>query len=57
MSAHPIEKAVAGVVETYELLDRVRTRQDLVIRADQFDYEALLEAARYAGRDAFKALR
>jgi hypothetical protein len=50
MSAHPIEKAVAGVVETYELLDRVRTRQDLVIRDDQFAYEALLDAARYARR-------
>ncbi len=50
MSEHPIETAVAGVVETYELLDRVRTRQDLVIRDDQFGYEALLEAARYAVR-------
>lgn len=50
MSAHPIEKAVAGVAETYELLDRVRTRQDLVIRDDQFAHEALLDAARYARR-------
>lgn len=50
MSEHPIEKDIAGVVETYELLDRVRTRQDLVIRDDQFDYEALLDAARYARR-------
>ena len=50
MSAHPIEKAVAGVIETYELLDRVRTRQDLVIRDDQFAQDALLDAARYALR-------
>lgn len=50
MSEESIEKGIAGVVRTYELLDRVRTRQDLVIRDDQFDYEALLDAARYAGR-------
>ena len=50
MSEHPIEKGIAGVVKTYELLDRVRTRQDLVIRDDQFDYEPLLDAARYAAR-------
>ena len=50
MSEHPIEKGVTGVVEVYELMDRVRTRQDLVIRDDQFDLTALLEAARYAGR-------
>ncbi len=50
MSEHPIEKGIAGVVGTYELLDRVRTRQDLVIRDDQFDYEALLDAARYGRR-------
>ncbi len=50
MSEHPIEKGVTGVVRTYELLDRVRTRQDLVIRDDQFDFTALLEAARYAKR-------
>jgi hypothetical protein len=50
MSEHPIEKGITEVVKTYELLDRVRTRQDLVIRDDQFDYEPLLDAARYAGR-------
>jgi hypothetical protein len=50
MSEHPIEKGIAGVVRTYELMDRVRTRQDLVIRDDQFDYEALLDAVRYVGR-------
>jgi len=50
MSEHPIEKGIAGVVRTYELLDRVRTRQDLVIRDDQFDHEVLLDAARYARR-------
>jgi len=50
MSGHPIEKGVSGVVRTYELMDRVRTRRDLVIRDDQFDFPALLEAARYADR-------
>jgi len=50
MSEHPIEQGIAGVVRTYELMDRVRTRQDLVIRDDQFDYEALLDAVRYADR-------
>ncbi|MGZ5497326.1 MAG: hypothetical protein ACXWHI_01290 [Candidatus Aminicenantales bacterium] len=50
MSEHPIEKGVIDVVRTYELLDRVRTRQDLVIRDDQFDFTALIEAALYADR-------
>lgn len=50
MSEHPIEKGIAGVVQIYELLDRVRMRQDLVIRDDQFDLGTLLEAAQYADR-------
>jgi len=50
MSERSIVEGLAGVVATYELLDRVRTRQDLVIRDDQFDLVALLEAARYADR-------
>lgn len=50
MSQETIEKGVAGVIGTYELLDRVRTRRDLDIRDDQFGFEALLEAARYARR-------
>ncbi len=50
MSEHPIEKGITGVVQIYELLDRVRMRQDLVIRDDQFGFSALLEAARYAQR-------
>jgi hypothetical protein len=50
MSEHSIEQGIAGVLRTYELLDRVRTRQDLVIRDDQFEFPALLEAARYAAR-------
>jgi hypothetical protein len=54
MSEHPIEQGLAGVVETYELLDRVRTRQDLVIRDDQFEFPALSEAARYAARRRFR---
>jgi hypothetical protein len=50
MSEHPIEKGIAGVVEIYELLDRVRMRQDLVIRDDQFDLTALIGASEYADR-------
>jgi hypothetical protein len=50
MSEKTIVEGVAGVVKTYELLDRVRTRRDLDIRDDQFDFAALLEAAKYAGR-------
>ncbi len=50
MSEKTIVDGIAGVVATYELLDRVRTRQDLVVRDDQFDLPALLEAAEYAGR-------
>jgi hypothetical protein len=50
MSDKTIEEGIAGVVRTYELMDRVRMRQDLVIRDDQFDYEALLDAVHYAGR-------
>lgn len=50
MSEKSIVDGIGGVVRTYELMDRVRTRQDLVIRDDQFDHEALLDAARYAGR-------
>jgi hypothetical protein len=50
MSEKSIVEGLTGVVATYELLDRVRTRQDLVIRDDQFDLVALVEAARYAVR-------
>lgn len=50
MSQHPIEKGLGGVVQVYELLDRVRTRQDLVIRDDQFEFTALIQAAQYADR-------
>jgi len=50
MSEKSIVEGIGDVVRTYELMDRVRTRQDLVIRDDQFDYVALLDAAGYAGR-------
>jgi len=50
MSEHPVEKGITGVVRIYELLDRVRTRRDLDIRDDQFDFTTLLEAAKYADR-------
>jgi hypothetical protein len=54
MSEQTIERGISGVIETYELLDRVRTRQDLVIRDDQFEFPALVEAARYAARRRFR---
>ena len=50
MSEKSIVDGIGGVVRTYELMDRVRTRQDLVIRDDQFDFEALADAVRYAAR-------
>ena len=50
MTERSIEQGLVGVVQTYELLDRVRTRRDLVIRDDQFEFPALVEAARYAAR-------
>jgi hypothetical protein len=50
MDEKTIVEGVAGVIRTYELMDRVRTRQDLVIRDDQFGYEALLDAVGYARR-------
>lgn len=50
MSEKAVIEGVAGVVRTYELLDRVRTRRDLVIRDDQFEFIALLEASQYARR-------
>ncbi len=50
MSEKTIVDGVAGVIRTYELMDRVRTRQDLVIRDDQFDHGALLDAVGYARR-------
>lgn len=50
MSEKTIVEGITGVVATYELLDRIRTRQDLVVRDDQFDFTALLEAAKYADR-------
>jgi hypothetical protein len=48
MDKHPVEKGIEDVVRTYELLDRVRLGRDIVIRDDQFDREALFDAARTA---------
>lgn len=48
MDKHPIEKGIEDVLRTYELLDRVRLGRDIVIRDDQFESEALLDAARAA---------
>jgi hypothetical protein len=48
MDKHPIEKGIEDVVRTYELLDRIRLRRDIVIRDDQFAREALFDAARAA---------
>jgi hypothetical protein len=50
MSEKTIVEGIGGVIRTYELMDRVRMRQDLVLRDDQFDYEALLDAVGYARR-------
>lgn len=50
MDKHPVERGIEGVLKTYELLDRVRTRQDLTIRDDQFEYFAFIDAAAYARR-------
>jgi hypothetical protein len=50
MDKHPVERGIEGVLKTYELLDRVRTRQDLTIRDDQFEFAVFLDAAVYARR-------
>lgn len=50
MDKHPVESGIEGVLRTYELLDRVRTRQDLTIRDDQFEHAVFLDAAAYARR-------
>ena len=48
MDKHPLEKGIEDVVKTYELLDGIRLGRDLVIRDDQFEPEALFDAARFA---------
>ena len=48
MDKHPVEKGIEDVVRTYELLDRVRLGRDILIRDDQFEREALFDAARAA---------
>jgi len=48
MDKHPIEKGIEGVVEIYELLDRVRLGRDILVRDDQFDHETLFDVARAA---------
>jgi hypothetical protein len=48
MDKHPVEKGIEDVVKTYELLDRIRLGRDIVIRDDQFDREALFDAAHRA---------
>jgi len=45
MDKHPVEKGIEDVVKTYELLDRVRLGRDILIRDDQFEREALFDAA------------
>ncbi len=54
MDKHPIEEGIADVIGTYELLDRIRTRRDLVIRDDQFDHRILLEAAQISRRRKYR---
>jgi hypothetical protein len=46
MDKNSIESGVEDVIRTYELLDRVRLGRDIVVRDDQFEREALLDAAR-----------
>jgi hypothetical protein len=53
MAEHPVEKGIADVLRTYELLDRVRTRQDLIVRDDQFEPSVFLDAAATARRRRF----
>jgi len=45
MDKHPVIQGIEDVVKTYELLDRVRMGHDIIIRDDQFEREALLDAA------------
>ncbi len=54
MEKNFIEKGIADVIATYELLDKVRLGQDVTLRDDQFDYEVLLDAAKYAHRKGFR---
>jgi len=48
MAKHPVESGIEDVVKTYELLDRVRLGRDILVRDDQFEAGALLDAARLA---------
>lgn len=50
MAEHIVERGVEDVVRTYELLDEVRRRGHVLVRDDQFAYEALRDAARLARR-------
>jgi hypothetical protein len=54
MDRHPLEDGIAGVIGTYELLDRVRRRGDVVIRDDQFEFEVILEAAGNSRRRKYR---
>ncbi len=54
MEKHPLEKGVARVLGTYELLDRIRRRGDVVIRDDQFGFEVLLDAAGNSRRRGYR---
>ncbi len=54
MDKHPAEKGIADVIRTYELLDKIRVRSDLVIRDDQFDYEALGETIRHSRKHKYR---
>ena len=46
MTEKSVDEGLAGVVRTYELLDRLRLGRDFAVRDDQFDFSLLLDAAR-----------
>lgn len=50
MAEHNVERGVEDVVRTYELLDEVRRRGHILVRDDQFAFEAMRDAVRLAKR-------
>jgi len=48
MATKNAAEGIAGVVRTYELVDRIRLGRDFSVRDDQFDFSLLLDAARMA---------
>ncbi len=48
MTTKSVAEGMAGVVRTYELLDRLRLGRDFSVRDDQFEFSVLLDTARIA---------